>query len=109
YLAGNDVLAAAPEQVRLRVGIVEVDLGRGARHRDPPVDLQLSVGVGPDAAIALAPLGAMRAVRRPPILEASVDDHLDRRVIREGVAQRPTRVLPGSRDHDQYRALTVLH
>src|SRR4029450_2875904 len=108
-LAPPDVLAAATEQDRLRVGIVEVDPGRRARHRDPSIDLQLGVGIGTNASIALASLWSGRPAPGPALLEPTIDDHLDSRVVSEGVAQRPTRVLTVSRDHDQYRALTVLH
>src|SRR2546430_16040073 len=45
-LAGDDVLAAAQEQNGLRIRIVEVDLRRRARNRDPAVDLQLGVEIG---------------------------------------------------------------
>jgi len=108
-LAGNDVLTAAQEQDGLRIRIVEVDPHRRAGDRDPPIDLQLGVALEPRPPVAVAALRPKGAVARAPILEPPVDDHLDRRVIRESVAQRPTRVLPVSRDHDQYRARTVLH
>src|SRR5262249_60485922 len=107
--AGHDVLAATQEEDGLRIRIVEVDrLGR-AGHRDPAVDLQLGVALEPYPTVTAAPVGTVGAVPGAPILEPPVDDHFDRRVIREGVPQRPTHIMSATRHRDQYRALTVLH
>src|SRR3989442_2143529 len=108
-LTGNGVLGAAEEQDCLRVGVAKVDLARGAGNRNPSIAPKLRIRVGPDPPIALAPLRSMSAGLHSPVGETAVDDHLHRVIFPKRLAQRPARVLSGSRDHDDQGALAVLH
>jgi hypothetical protein len=46
---------------------------------------------------------------RSPVVEPAVDDDLHGRIFPEDLKQRPTRVLAGSRDHDEDGAFAVFH
>jgi hypothetical protein len=44
-----------------------------------------------------------------PVVDAAIDDHLHGRIFTEDLKQRPTRVLAGSRDHNQKGTFAVFH
>jgi hypothetical protein len=108
-LTGDYVLAAAEKQDRLGVWVAKVDLPGGAGDSDPPIDPELRIRVGAEPPIPTPSLWSVGAGSDSPVREPAVDDHLDHRVFPKRAAQRPMRVKSRSRDHNEKRALTVLH
>src|SRR6267378_4551968 len=61
------------------------------------------------APLAVPALGSKCARSHPPVVEPAVDDDLHGRIFPEDLKQRPTRVLAGSRDHNEEGTFAVLH
>src|SRR6266850_3333382 len=61
------------------------------------------------APLAVPALGSKCARSHPPVVEPAVDDDLHGRIFPEDLKQRPTRVLAGSRNHNEEGTFAVLH
>src|SRR5262245_14910547 len=59
--------------------------------------------------LAVPAIRSIGAGSHSPVVEPAVDDDLHRRIFPEDLKQRPTRVLAGSRNHDEERAFAVFH
>jgi hypothetical protein len=59
--------------------------------------------------LAVPAIRSIGAGSHSPVVEPAVDDDLHGRIFPEDLKQRPTRVLAGSRDHDEEGALAVFH